>query len=280
MLRTALILRAFILAVTVSLLAAACSSSSAGRGASATDHGGRTTTTAAGTPTTKASTTTTVAPSTTSTTTPAPSTTTTTTTPKPAALQRGSSGPAVLAVQQRLVALGYWIDSVNGTFGDATQQAVYAYQKVAGIPADGSVGPVTLAALGRGARPSARSHSGHVVEIDLERDLLMVVDNGAVTTVLNTSTGGGYVYRSGNSTSRAITPRGNFAVYRQINGMRVSALGELWRPKYFDGGFAVHGDSYVPASPVSHGCARVSNEAINWIWAANVMPLGTPVWVY
>ena len=29
--------------------------------------------------------------------------------------------------------------------------------------------------------------------------------------------------------------------------------GELWRPKYFDDGFAIHGDSYVPPEPVSHG---------------------------
>jgi hypothetical protein len=24
----------------------------------------------------------------------------------------------------------------------------------------------------------------------------------------------------------------------------------------------------------------VSNEAIDWIWAANIMPIGTEVWVY
>jgi hypothetical protein len=179
-----------------------------------------------------------------------------------------------------LVALGYWIDSVNGTFGDATRQAVYAYQKVAGIPADGSVGPVTAAALGRGALPSPQSHAGHVVEVDLSRDILMIVDNGHVSTVLNVSTGGGYMYRSGSGFARAVTPTGHFSVYRQIDGLRISALGELWRPKYFHGGIAVHGDSYVPPSPVSHGCVRVSNEAINWIWSSGQMPLGTPVWVY
>jgi lipoprotein-anchoring transpeptidase ErfK/SrfK len=31
---------------------------------------------------------------------------------------------------------------------------------------------------------------------------------------------------------------------------------------------------------VSHGCSRVSDEAINWIWANNLLPIGTDVWVY
>lgn len=60
----------------------------------------------------------------------------------------------------------------------------------------------------------------------------------------------------------------------------MSALGELWRPKFFNSGFAIHGDSYVPPVPVSHGCVRVGNEAIDWIWAQNLAPLGTAVWVY
>ncbi len=266
--------QALVFALTGCIVAAACSSSSTAASHRTVPH-----TTARSSTTTAAKTTTTTAVVTTTSTT-APATTTTTTAPAPPSLHLGSSGPAVLALQQRLVALGYWIDNVNGTFGDATQQAVYAYQKVAGISRDGAVGPATAAALARGARPTPRSHAGHVIEIDLERDLLMVVDNGNPTWVLNTSTGGGYRYSSGGSSALAITPRGNFHVYRQIDGMRINSLGELWRPKYFSGGIAVHGDSYVPAYPVSHGCARVSNEAINWIWASNLMPIGTAVWVY
>ena len=263
--------------VVLALLGAACSSSSsptARRGTHSTH--GQSTTTAQPTTTTLPITTTTTAPASTTTTAPA----TTTTTSGPPALQVGASGPAVLALRQRLTALGYWNGTVTDTFDDATRQAVYAYQKVAGVAADGSVGPITAAALARGAVPSPQSHSGHVVEVDLERDLLMIVDNGHVSTVLNTSTGGGYLYPSGSGFARAVTPRGHFAVYRQIDGLRISTLGELWRPKYFHGGFAVHGDWYVPPRPVSHGCVRVSNEAIDWIWASGQMPLGTPVWLY
>ena len=72
-----------------------------------------------------------------------PATSSTTTTNTPVNLGPGASGPAVLALQQRLSSIGYWLGTPDGTFGDATEQAVYALQKAAGITRDGIVGPVT-----------------------------------------------------------------------------------------------------------------------------------------
>jgi peptidoglycan hydrolase-like protein with peptidoglycan-binding domain len=202
------------------------------------------------------------------------------TTPPAPKLSLGDSGPAVLALQQRLSALGYWLGTPDGTFGDSTQQAVFALQKAAGISRDGVVGPNTVAALDRRARPAPRSSSGYVIEVDLASDLVMFVQNGRLEDVLNTSTGGGYTYSDGNETAIAITPVGLFHIYRQVDGTVTDSLGQLWRPKFFEGGFALHGDSYVPSYPASHGCVRVSNEAIDWIWAENLAPFGTTVWVY
>ncbi len=195
-------------------------------------------------------------------------------------LQLGNLGPAVTALQMYLSSLGYWVGMPDGIFGDSTQQAIWALQKAAGLSADGVVGPKTLAALAAGVVPKPRSASGYVVEVDLQDDLLMVVNGGKLLHILNTSTGGGYTYVDQGVTSVALTPSGVFHVYNAINGLDVDSLGALWRPRFFVGGFAVHGDSYVPPVPVSHGCVRVSDEAINWIWAANIMPLGTEVWVY
>jgi peptidoglycan hydrolase-like protein with peptidoglycan-binding domain len=192
----------------------------------------------------------------------------------------GATGAAVLAIQQRLTALGYWLGTPNGTFGDSTEQAVWALQKAAGISRTGIVGPATQAALDVGVEPQPRSTSGYVIEVDLADDLVMFVTNGKIDYVLNTSTGGGYTYTEDGVTSVATTPTGHFSIYRQTNGLVVDSLGSLWRPKFFDAGFAIHGDSSVPPTPVSHGCARVSNEAINWIWANNLAPIGTAVWVY
>ena len=195
-------------------------------------------------------------------------------------LALGSSGPAVLQLQNRLTALGYWLGTPDGTFGDSTEQAVYAYQKAAGLTRDGVVGPKTEAALAAGVEPQPRSTSGYVIEIDLADDLMLFVSNGKVEHVLNTSTGGGYVYTSDGVTAVADTPVGVFDISRQVDGMVTDSLGQLWRPKFFYSGFAIHGDGYVPPYPVSHGCARVSDEAINWIWASNLAPIGTEVWVY
>jgi len=192
----------------------------------------------------------------------------------------GASGPLVVALQRRLSTLGYWLDDETGVFDDATEQAVFAIQKTAGLARDGVVGPATESALIRGVQPRPRSSSGHVVEVDLTDDLLLIVTDGHLDATLNTSTGGGYAYRSRGQHAIADTPEGRFRIYRQVDGLVVNSLGELWRPKFFDDGFAIHGDSYVPPRPVSHGCVRVSNEAIDWIWARDVMPLGTPVWVY
>ncbi len=230
---------------------------------------------------------TTAPPATAPTTTTSPPTTTspgvptTTTAPEPAAtLSIGSSGPAVLALQERLSALHYWLGTPDGHFGDATEQAVYALQKVAGLATDGVVGPATTAALASGVVARPRSENGSGVQVDLHRGVLMIVRDGALLAALNTSTGGGYVYYDNGVAAVAVTPVGQFRVEREVDGLVVSSLGELWRPKYFYSGYAVHGESYVPPEPVSHGCVRVSVEAMDWIWERGLMPVGSSVWIY
>jgi L,D-transpeptidase catalytic domain len=157
---------------------------------------------------------------------------------------------------------------------------VFAIQKAAGVSRSGVVDAATTAALAAGTRPATTSTSGHVIEVDLAHQLVLLVTNGHLDAILNTSTGGGYVYYDHGAKQVAITPKGHFATQWEVNGTRVSSLGTLWRPKFFVGGIAIHGDSSVPSRPVSHGCVRVSNAAIDWIWATGSDPIGTPVWVY
>ena len=211
-----------------------------------------------------------------------PSTSAPSTPAKPQKLKVGSKGAAVLALQQRLTELGYWNGKADGKFGGTTQQAVLAIQKAAGIGRDGTVGPKTQKALDDGVQPKAKSKAsaGYLVEINLKKQLLMFVKNGQVIATLNTSTGSNQHYEYEGQTYLADTPTGHFVMARQINGMRHGPLGDLYRPKYFNGGIAVHGSPSIPPYPASHGCARVSNAAINWIWSTNKLPLKTKVWVY
>ncbi|MFR9778974.1 peptidoglycan-binding protein [Micromonospora sp. MS34] len=199
----------------------------------------------------------------------------------PAELRRGDSGPGVRALQQRLNQLGYWTGASDGTFGLLTVQAVYALQKAAGLSRDGVVGPRTRAALDKGIRPAARSTKGHVAEVDLDRQLLLLVDDGKVSRILNTSTGTFEHYTYEGQTYLADTPRGRWKVGWQVDGWRDGPLGRLYRPKYFhEQGIAVHGYPDVPPYPASHGCVRVTIPAMDWLWSHDELPLGTPVWVY
>jgi peptidoglycan hydrolase-like protein with peptidoglycan-binding domain len=186
----------------------------------------------------------------------------------------------VVALQQRLTELGYWNGKADGSFGGQTQQAVYALQKAAGLTRDGVVGPRTEKALANGKRPKARSSSGYVIEISKKRQLLMLVQDGEVKQTFNTSTGSYEQYEQEGVTHIAATPSGRFSVSRQIDGWRNAPLGLLWRPKYFNGGIAVHGAASVPPYAASHGCARLSIPAMNYLWANDKIPLKTKVWVY
>jgi peptidoglycan hydrolase-like protein with peptidoglycan-binding domain len=218
-----------------------------------------------------ATTTTTTIPTTTTTTAPTTTTTapTTTTTVDCQCLRMGSTGPQVQDVQQRLTDLGFWQGPVNRTYGRLTQQAVMAFQKANGLGRDGVAGAATLAALPTATRP-APPHAEDGVDIDLGRQLIFIVQGGQSLWVINTSTG----------KSSTQTVPGDFHVYSQIDGMRHAPLGNLWRPKYFNGGDAIHGSPSIPGYPASHGCARVSNGAIDFLWSSGLIPIGTSVRVH
>jgi N-acetylmuramoyl-L-alanine amidase len=192
-------------------------------------------------------------------------------------LKPGSRGAAVLAAQKRLTALGYWLGRPDGVYGPATAHAVTALQKVAGLSRDGVLGPRTAKAMRAGIRPKASSRTGDVIEVDLRHQVLLVVHKGTVRLVFDASTGSGAYYRSGGSTHHAVTPRGTYHVFRGVNGWDPGPLGALYRPRYFNGGIAVHGYPSVPTSPASHGCVRVTIGAMDYLWAHKVLPIGRKV---
>lgn len=66
----------------------------------------------------------------------------------PEVLQLGDTGEYVQVLQYYLAVIGYFVPSVpvvavDGTFGQETQNAVYAFQALAGLPQDGIVGQQT-----------------------------------------------------------------------------------------------------------------------------------------
>jgi lipoprotein-anchoring transpeptidase ErfK/SrfK len=195
-------------------------------------------------------------------------------------MSEGASGAVVTDAQNRLMGMGYWLPGANGVFDDNMQQAVYAFQKVNGLPRTGAIDAFTQAKFRAAGRPAPRS-TGTMIEIDKARQVLFVVQNGRVNYIFNVSTGSDHPYSLDGVGYSAHTPEGIFSVIRQVDGPDHGPLGTLWRPKYFTwSGIAVHGYTSVPPYPASHGCTRVSNDAMNWIWANNIMPIGLTVWVY
>jgi peptidoglycan hydrolase-like protein with peptidoglycan-binding domain len=199
------------------------------------------------------------------------------------------SGDGTRVVQQRLLDLGFWLSGVDGDYGLTTRQAVMAFQKYSLLPATGKVDQATADALTYAPfRARGVSHEGSIVEINKEMQVLFIIRDGKTLWALNTSTGNGQEYDEADRNTPgnrikgvALTPDGLFKVNREKpEGWWEGDLGKIYRPKYFRGGIAVHGSGTVPNLPASHGCVRVSVPAMDYIWAENLMPLDTPVWVY
>lgn len=199
------------------------------------------------------------------------------------------SGLSTKAVQQKLIDLGFWLANVDGVYDNTTRQAVMAFQKYYQLHATGTTNQATSWLLEKlTLRSQATPTTKSLAEFDKKRQLLFLVRDGETVFILNASSGDDreYTEPDGNTpgvmiTGKAITPVGEFKVDRERpEGWWVGDLGQIYRPKYFNGGIAVHGSYSVPAYPSSHGCVRVSVAAMDMIWDLELLPRGTLVWVH
>jgi lipoprotein-anchoring transpeptidase ErfK/SrfK len=201
----------------------------------------------------------------------------------------GARGDNVKALQQRLLDLGFWVDAVDGKYGHTTMQAVMAFQKYYGLAPTASVDYHTAEFINTSPmRVRATADRGTLIEVDKAKQVLFVVQDGRTLWAVNTSTGSGKTYSEQGVKDPektfdgvAVTPVGWFKVNRQHDeGWWEGDLGQIYRPKYFRGGIAVHGMKNIPNHPVSHGCVRVSVPFMDYVWAQNLMPMGMAVWVH
>jgi len=222
-------------------------------------------------------------------TTVAPSTTTATFVETGISASGQRSGPSAQASQLKLLELGFWLANPNGKFDDTTTQAVMAFQKYFQLRPTGNINPATAYLLEQMSIPAtAMSKEGTLAEVDKSRQLLFLVQDGITIHVMNTSTGDDRSYEEPDGTTpgvmikgTAVTPVGSFKIDRERpHGWWIGDLGQIYRPKYFIGGVAIHGSMSVPAYPASHGCVRVTVKAMDFIWDNDILPRGTQVLVY
>jgi hypothetical protein len=181
----------------------------------------------------------------------------------------GSRGADVRALERRLKQLRLRVSGVNRYFTYTTFDSVVAFQKAYGLSRTGVVGSGTWSMLGKARvrKPRFATPTPHI-EVNKTRQILMVVRNGAVDSIIPISSGA-----TGN------TPVGAFRILWKAPATSTwlgSAI--LYRTMTFHGNFAIHGYPSVPVYPASHGCVRVPMWLADWLYQQS--PVGERVYVY
>jgi hypothetical protein len=184
----------------------------------------------------------------------------------------------VKEAEQRLAALGYWTGRVDGRMDDATRAALIAFQKWEGREITGKLTREELEAIRNGASPKPRDTGYEHVEVDVDRQVLMLVKDDDSVRVLPVSTGSGKEFMDDGQMSISYTPRGRFVVYDKTFGWEDGQLGSVYYANYITGGVAIHGYLSVPNQPASHGCIRIPMFAAREV--SDLLPKGTIVLVY
>jgi peptidoglycan hydrolase-like protein with peptidoglycan-binding domain len=181
--------------------------------------------------------------------------------------------------EARLAELGYGPGRVDGVIDGVARNAVIAFQKWEGRKVTGSISRDDFDAIMSATAPQAKDTGYSHVEVDLDRQVLLLTDDdGVVKRALPVSTGSNKQYREKGGSGLAYTPRGRFRITGKIAGWRESPLGLLYYPNYFSGGVAIHGNPAVPNQPESHGCIRIPMSASVDVYRQ--LPVGTIVLVY
>jgi peptidoglycan hydrolase-like protein with peptidoglycan-binding domain len=180
--------------------------------------------------------------------------------------------------ERRLADMGYWTGPIDGLFDAATRGALVAFQKWEGRPVTGQLTIDEFEAIRASASPKATEEGYEHVEVDVDRQVLLIVNNEGGVRVLPVSTGNGKEFVYEDQTSIAYTPRGRFVVYEKGVGWENNVPGGMYYPNYISGGIAIHGSYSVPIQPASHGCIRIPMFAAREV--SRLLKLGTIVLVY
>jgi len=195
-------------------------------------------------------------------------------------LQLVARGLSTRELQHRLAALKYYPGPIDGHFDTDTLEAVWAFQEVQGLPGADFVSAAMERALAhpRAPRVLDRAAGRNRIEINLTTEVLVLYHNNRVELISHVSRGGGYYFCSpGGGCGVAITPTGNFRTLSFLPGWVQVPLGEMYNPVFFIGtAYAIHGETYVPLAPVSHGCVRIPMDIAAFFHTLVKVP-GEPV---
>lgn len=197
----------------------------------------------------------------------------------PARKQPSLTRAELKQAEARLKEMGYRPGRVDGVITGDTRNALIVFQKWEGRQLTGKLNRKEFGAIMSATAPEAREFGYRHVEVDLDRQVLLLTDDdGAVIRILPVSTGSNKRYNEKGLRGLAYTPTGRFRIYAKISGWRKSPLGLLYYPNYFSDGIAIHGNPEVPHSPQSHGCVRIPMSAA--VEVSKALPVGTILLIY
>jgi Putative peptidoglycan binding domain/L,D-transpeptidase catalytic domain len=179
-------------------------------------------------------------------------------------LRLGVSDLSVRRLQRRLAALKYYPGRIDGRFGPDTLEAVWAFQRAQGLPGEDFVSSAMEWALyhPRAPRVLDAKAGPNRIEVNLTTEVLVLYHHNHIELISHVSSGGGYLYPCPGDPAEncgpAYTPTGVFHTVVFMPGWVAVPLGYMYNPVFFIGtAYAIHGDTYVPLQPVSHGCVRI-----------------------
>jgi hypothetical protein len=184
----------------------------------------------------------------------------------------------IMEAERKLSELGYWTGPVDGRLDEGTTSALIAFQKWEGREITAKFTPAELEAIRNAVAPKPRDLGYEHVEVDVDRQVLMLVNEEGAVRVLPVSTGNDKSFMDQGQMSVAYTPRGRFVVYDKTYGWENGDLGSVYYANYISGGVAIHGYLTVPTTPASHGCIRIPMFAAREV--SRLLPVGTIVLVY
>lgn len=206
----------------------------------------------------------------------------------PSVMQSGSAGIDVVRLQRRLSTLEYYYSSLDGEYGNGTEEAVRAFQKRNGLEQSGIAGTDTLNLLF--SENAKKALKPYVLKISTEKQRVYAYApdaNGEYTELVRTM-------KCSTGKNATPTPKGTFQ-----NGTGPGARWHYFKKfkcwaqyaYYIDGDIMFHSvlynqkDGPVTQSSVnnlgrkaSHGCVRLSVEDAKWIYTH--CPRNTKIIVY
>jgi lipoprotein-anchoring transpeptidase ErfK/SrfK len=184
----------------------------------------------------------------------------------------GLSRTQVNHAQKRLGALGFEVGSADGVVGPMTARGMCAFELIYSLhPRLGMMNHYQYRRLmrTRTLRSAAHPESSYL-SVSTRCQVLYEARNHRYRRIIPASTG--HAGKDSLGRQSFATRPGRWLISSKVNGWQESNAysgGWMWRPMYFSGGEAIHGES--SASSVlpyfaSHGCVRVFSKDQNVLW--------------